>query len=340
MSIIDLLLKSDEPSLKFKTKVFLLNENPESSENKKLQSDIKNSPRVKKLLSNRNASGELEPVNDPYQKWFGAHWVLVHLAELCYPQNDKALFPLRDQIYDLWLSDYMFKTVNYGNKMPTQKGEGVPVINGKARRCVSQQGNALFSTLSLGIADERSENLLELILKWQWPDGGWNCDKNPEAKVSSFKESLIPLRGLAKYLKLKKHKKASEALVKASELFLKRNLFRKLSDGKVIRPEFLKLHYPCYWQYDILFALKVMDEAGFLKDERCSEALDILESKQLKTGGWRTGGKFYKLENSNEFPPKINHEKVDWDTGGNSKMNEWVTLDALNVLKNAGRINL
>lgn len=340
MNIVDKLLKSEEPSVKFKTRVLLLNENPESPENKKLQSDIKNSFRVKKLLSLRNASGKLEPVNDPYQKWYGAHWILVHLSELSYPQNDKALFPLRDQIYNLWLTDYMFKTVDYGSKIPAQKGEGVPVINGKARRCASQQGNALYSTLSLGIGDERSEKLLELILKWQWPDGGWNCDKNPEAKVSSFKESLIPLRGLAKYLKLFKHKRASEALISASELFLKRNLFRKLSDGKVIRPEFLKLHYPSYWQYDILFALKVMDEAGFLKDERCSEALDIIESKRLKTGGWRAGGKFYKLDKSCEIPPKINYEKVNWDPAENSEMNEWITLDALKVLKNSGRVKM
>ena len=340
MNLIDVLLKSEEPSVRYKTKVNLLDENPDSHSNKKLKEEIKNSPRVKKLLSLRDSSGKLEPVNSPYQKWYGAHWVLVHLSELCYPENDKALYPVRDQIYDLSLSDYMLKTVVYSGKKPLIKGGGVPVVNGKARRCVSQQGNALYSTLSLGISDDRTQTLLELILKWQWPDGGWNCDKNPEAHTSSFKESLIPLRGLAKYLKFNKHKKAAEALNRASELFLQRKLFKKLSSGNIINPEFIKLHYPCYWQYDILFALKVMDEAGFIKDSRCNEALDLLESKQLKSDGWRSGGKFYKFDNSKESIHKINFEKVEWESAGNSKMNEWITLDALNVLKKAGRVKI
>ncbi|MBK7255094.1 MAG: hypothetical protein IPI04_14600 [Ignavibacteria bacterium] len=89
---------------------------------------------------------------------------------------------------------------------------------------------------------------------------------------------MIPLRGLAKYLKFNKHKKSCGSLNRASELFLQRKLFKKLSSGNIINPEFIKLHYPCYWQYDILFALKVMDEAGFIKDSRCNEALDLLES--------------------------------------------------------------
>lgn len=340
MKIIDELLRSGEPSVRFKTKVNLLNENPDSSVNKKLKEEIRNSVRVRKLLSFKDSSGRLEPVNSPYHKWIGAHWVLVHLAELCYPEKDKSLFPLRDQVYELWLTEFMLKTVAYTGNKTVYKSESVPVINGKARRCASQQGNALYSTLSLGIADERAETLLNLILKWQWPDGGWNCDRNPEARVSSFKESLIPLRGLAAYLKINKNKKAEEALKRAAELFLKRNLFRKLSSGKVIRTEFIKLHYPCYWQYDILFALKVMDEAGFIKDERCNEALDLLEYKQLKSGGWRTGGKFYRFENSDKVLMKINYERVNWVSGNKSKMNEWITLDALNVLKNAGRIKL
>ncbi len=50
--------------------------------------------------------------------------------------------------------------------------------------------------------------------------------------------------------------------------------------------DFLKLRYPCYWHYDILVGLKVMAEAGFLKDPRCREALDILVSKRLPDGGF------------------------------------------------------
>ena len=48
----------------------------------------------------------------------------------------------------------------------------------------------------------------------------------------------------------------------------------------------VRLHYPCYWHYDLLAGLKVMAEAGFIGDPRCREALDLLESKRLPGGGF------------------------------------------------------
>ena len=75
------------------------------------------------------------------------------------------------------------------------------MINGRVRRCASQEGNCIFYSLALGLADERTEELVARLIKWQWEDGGWNCDKRPEAAISSFNETLIPLRGLAWYAK-------------------------------------------------------------------------------------------------------------------------------------------
>jgi len=340
MVLVDTLLKSSEPSIRYKTRVNILNENPNSALNKKLREGIRTSARVQRLLSNRDESGKLEPVNNTYQKWFGAHWVLVHLAELCYPEGDKTLFPLREQLYGIWLTERMLTSFVCKDKKDVYKADGVIVLENRARRCASQQGNALYSLQSLGITDNRTETLVQLLLKWQWPDGGWNCDRNPDAHVSSFKETLTPLRGLAEYLKSNHDIKVKSAVKKAAEVFLKRKLFKKISDGKIINNEFIKLHFPCYWHYDILYGLKVIEEAGFIKDKRCDEALDLLESKQLKSGGWSAGGKYYKFEDRKDLLPKHNYEIVDWATKGNSKMSEWITVDALHVLLKAGRIKI
>lgn len=67
-----------------------------------------------------------------------------------------------------------------------------------ARRA-SQQGAALLAVTRLGLADERAATLVERLRHWQWPDGGWNCDKRPGARMSSVAETLLPLRGLAAY---------------------------------------------------------------------------------------------------------------------------------------------
>jgi len=80
----------------------------------------------------------------------------------------------------------------------------------------------------------------------------------------------------------------------------------------------------------------VTAEAGFIQDKRCNAALDLLESKQLPDGGWPAERKYYKFDSE----IRLGNEHVDW--GGTSKkaMNPWVTVDALYVLKEAGRLRI
>jgi hypothetical protein len=147
-------------------------------------------------------------------------------------------------------------------------------------------------------------------------------------------ESLIPLRGLALHAKLTGNANSKQAAERAAEVFLKRHLFKRQRDGKPIHGNFLKLHYPCYWHYDILFGLKVMAEAGVIEDSRCQEALTILESKRLTDGGFPAEARYYRTG------PKAQtgRSPVDWGGAKSKRMNEFVTLDALVVLKAAGRL--
>ena len=325
--IINMLLESSEPSIRYKTRVNVLGEDPSSEAVLLLQKEIRASERICTLLKNRDSSGRLESANNPYKKWYGAHWVLASLADLGYPKDDESLFPIIDFVLDYWLdSSYFYK---------------VPIIEGKARRCASQQGNILFSTLKLfGLKDERVDKLAQLLIKWQWPDGGWNCDKNPKARKSSFWESLIPFRALALYAQLSNRKEAYDACGRAAEVFLSHSMYRKISSGEIMNEEFMQLHYPCYWHYDILFGLKVMAEAGYINDPRCSKALDLLESKQLPNGGWPAEAKYYRVLKTKPTRPVSNIELVSWGVTGKNRMNEWVTADALYVLRASGRLKI
>jgi hypothetical protein len=316
-NIIDGLLNSHEPSVRYKILVNVLGEKPESPKIRKLQEEIKSSPRVKLLLSERRKNREIP--HHPYRKWYGAHWVLATLADIGYPAGDKSLIPLREQVFS-WL-------------FSGQHQEFTKTINGLTRRCASQEGNALYSLLTLGLADERTEELANRLVKWQWPDGGWNCDRDPQASNSSFWESLIPLRALSLHARLTGNRKSKEAAKRTSEVFLKRHLFKRQKDNQVMNDDFLKLHYPCYWRYDILFGLKVMAEAGFIKDKRCQDALDILESKSLPDGGFPAEGKYYVVSKT----AATHRSLVDWGGTNRKRMNEFVTADALFVLKKAGR---
>lgn len=317
-SVVETLLASDEPSIRYKIRVSVLGEDPQSHGILALQEEIRTSPRIEALLAERTADGTVP--HGVYKKWSGPHWILSALADLGYPAGDPTLAPLVDQVCNCWLSP--------------RHVEAVQVIQGRARRCGSQEGNTLYALLKLGFDDERADRLAANLLWWQWPDGGWNCDKKPGAKTSSFHETWLPLRALALYGRRRNHAGATLATARAAEVFLSRHLFRRRRDGSVIRPGFLQLAYPAYWHYGILNGLKVIAEAGLICDERCTEALDVLESKRLPDGGFPAEVAYYGTARSRPS----GYSPVKWGVKRTGQMNEWVTAEALTVLKAAGRL--
>ncbi len=334
--VIDRLLASDEPSIRWKTRAHVLGESDTARRVRALRQEIRDSPRVRALLSGRDRAGRLVHGRSVYDKWRGAHWVLSTLADIGYPAGDRSLLPARDQLMTHWLDTRLFyNEFKADTKGSSYRQRGVPIIQGRHRRCASQQSNALFSVLTLGLEDQRTEDLVERLLHWQWPDGGWNCDRKPDARNSSFMESLLPLRALALVARTTAHVDAGDAARRAAELFLTRQLFRRRSNAAVIRAEFVALHYPLYWHYDVLGGLKVMAEAGFIGDPRCNEALDLLEAKRLSDGGWAAEGRYY----STSGKAASGVEWVDWGGVKKRRANEWVTVDALAVLQAAGRLS-
>ncbi|MHA2472084.1 MAG: hypothetical protein ACXAES_02500, partial [Promethearchaeota archaeon] len=289
-----------------------------SSKMRELQEEIRNSARVQSMLSH---------VEGVYKKWQGSHWVLSILAELNYPPEDDSLIPLRDQVYNWLLSPKFIRSIK--------------TISGKVRRCASQEGNAIYYSHKLGLTDERTEQLIDRLLEFQWPDGGWNCDKNPTAHCSSYHESLIPLRALIRHLneageQISKNRRNAiqNAIENAKEVFLKRGLFLSASTGKIIHPNFALLHFPYYWRYNILFALKVMNEGGFLGDPRCKKALIYIQSKELSTGGFPAEIKYYTFSTK----ARSGRSAVNWGGTSKKRFNEWVTSEAFSILKDADRL--
>ncbi|MDG6906793.1 MAG: hypothetical protein JRN20_13515 [Nitrososphaerota archaeon] len=318
------LLLSPEPSIRYRVLVNIVGVNPQSEGAEELREEIRRSARVMSLLSERANDGKIHV--HPYSKWYGAHWVLTSLADLDYPQMDSALIPMRDQVY-AWLFSQEHTDVK---EQSHPYSAPYKTVRNRVRIHASIEGNALYSTLKLGIGDERTDALAERLVSSQWEDGGWNCDKTPSASHSSFNESLLPLRGLIYHSKLRNSRTSIEATERAAEYFLKRRLFRRLHDGKVISERFLELHYPSYWHYDILSALRVMAEGGFIGDSRCKEALELLRARELPGGGFPADRKFYRTGKG----ARTGRSLVSWGDAG-EKMNEFVTADALWVLNSA-----
>ncbi len=332
--LIQRLLRSPEPSIRWRTRVRVLDEPRQRPLVRALEREIRDSPRVERLLTRSREKFTAGTFGGIYRYWQGIHWALTALADIGYPDGDPALRPVLDRAAAMWTLPQYDRTLAVTGTTVAPARDAVLCLNGKYRRCASQQGNALLYLSRLGQGAEPAAHLADLLARWQWEDGGWNCSRSPSAHVSSFMETLSPLRGLAAYAEVSGAPKALRTAQRAAEPFLERRMFRRRTDGSVMRPRFLQLHYPLYWYYDVLGGLKGMAEVGRIRDPRCAEALDWLEGRELPAGGWPADARQYHVSAAYEHGA----EYVDWGAPARRRANDWVTTDALYVLNAAGRL--
>jgi hypothetical protein len=177
--------------------------------------------------------------------------------------------------------------------------------------------------------DRRVRGLAADLIGWQWPDGGWNCDKRLAASHSSFNESLAPMWGLAECWAETGDESALAAARRTAELFLRHRIFRSHRTNEVGNPTWLRLRYPPYWHYSVVQALLKLIPLGLVNDPRAKDALDLIESKRRPDGTWSADGAYWRRGRSG-----TGIEVVDW---GRSGPNEMLTLNAIRVLVAAGR---
>jgi len=328
------LADSPEPAIRWRTAVRVLGQDPGGRRCRAISEEVRRSQLVRDLLTRARSRFVPGRFGGIYRSWQGIHWGLAALADLGYPRGDPELVPLLDRALGMWTQPDYDRTVRLTSTARRSAHHGVPMLRGRYRRCASQQGNALFYASLLSEPDARAEHLAELLARWQWDDGGWNCSRSPTAHVSSFMETLTPLRGLVAYADRTGSVAARRTALRASEVFLARRLYRRRRDGSIMRPRFLQLHYPLYWHYDVLGGLKAMAEVGRIDDPRCRDALDWLEDRELPGGGWPVDSRYYHVTHRYEHGA----EYVDWGPPNGRRPNDWVTTDALFVLRVAGRL--
>jgi hypothetical protein len=226
----------------------------------------------------------------PYRKWTGSHWRLVSLVELGVPSTNRAARAAANDVL-AWIAVL---------------SEPV-VIDGRERRHASIEGNALAVCCRLGMArDARVRRLVDVLQRSQWPDGGWNCDRRPLERRSSFHETLAPIWGLVEYHRATGDRDSFEAAQRAAELLLEHRLFRSRKSGGVIDSEWLHIHWPHYWHYDYFQGLRALGLVGLLRDPRAEEALQLLRSRRRPDGTWKVSGRRYWSRGRSKT------EVVDW----------------------------
>lgn len=169
--------------------------------------------------------------------------------------------------------------------------------------------------------DARIHALADQLLAQQMPDGGWNCQSYNGATHSSFHTTISVLEGLRAYEKFQPQNKPKiqHAQQRGREFLLIHRLFKSHRTGKVVKSDFTCFSFPPRWYYDILRALDYFRECGAEKDDRLSDAIEIVLKRQTNEGKWllqnrHPGRTFFEMEQVGE-------------------PSRWNTLRALRVLK-------
>lgn len=164
--------------------------------------------------------------------------------------------------------------------------------------------------------------VVDWLLDEQLDDGGWNCETRNGSIRSSFHTTLSVLEGFLEWERAVGviDPAIVEARAKAHDYLLDRRLLRSLSTGEIINPRWKLFSFPPRWHYDVLRGLDYFRDAGVRFDERCDEAVSLIEHKRRPDGTWPLQNHYAGKE----------HFKME---PGPGKPSRWNTLRALRVLR-------
>jgi len=180
-------------------------------------------------------------------------------------------------------------------------------FDGEVEPCIN--GNVVRTGVYFG-ADMTL--LVERLLGEQLADGGWNCEVEYGATVSSFATTINVLEGLLDYeTATGGAARVGEARRRGEEYLVERRLFRRKSTGEVVDPDWLRFSFPTWWHYDVLRGLDYLRAARDTPDERVSEAIEVVTRNRDRDGRWplenvHAGATHFKLEDGEGRPSRWN----------------------------------
>jgi hypothetical protein len=166
-------------------------------------------------------------------------------------------------------------------------------------------------------------SVVDLLIKTQMDDGGYNCRVTRSGAVhSSMHTTISVLEGFQEYKAngyAYRIAEVEQIAAEAREFLLQHQLFMSDRTGTVIDKRYLMLSYPSRWRYDILRALDYFRSEGIDYDARMQPAIDVLLEKRKKDGTW---------------PVQARHPgQAHFEMEKTGKSSRWNTLRAMRVLR-------
>jgi len=304
MNVIDWLLDAD-PAIRWQVMRDLTHEPP----------DVIAAERAR--IATEGWGARLLALQGPDGLWAGTAWSqewtdTFHALELLRrlgldpesPQAQRAVGLVREHV--TWGDGAPFEAPWANNRF--FEGEVEPCIN----------GNVVATGAYFGLD---MTPLVDRLLDEQLPDGGWNCEVENGATVSSFETTINVLEGLLEHERaLDGSARVGEARRRGEAYMLERRLFRRKSTGEVIDPSWLRFSFPHWYHYDVLRALEYLRDAEIKPQERIAEAIGVVEGNRAPDGRW-------PLQNVHEGEAYVQLDD------GEDRPSRWNTLRALRALE-------
>ena len=184
--------------------------------------------------------------------------------------------------------------------------------------CVT--GMVLAAAAYFRLQDDRLDHYADYLLGQQMKDGGWNCRSYWGATHSSFHTTILALEGLFEYERYSSRNsdRVREAQARGREFFLRHRMFRSHRTGKVVKPAITLFSFPPRWHYDVLRGLDYFRACVARRDERLSDAIELVRKRRKPEGRWVL---------QNHYPGRTFFEMEKL-----GQPSRWNTLRALRVL--------
>lgn len=305
--VLDWLLEPEQPAVRYRTLVDLMDRSKNDSDVLETYSEIPTRGWARDILARQKPGGYWVSQKSLYRpKYVVTNWMSIILSDLGMTNKDKRIKEAAGLFFEYWLDE---------SKDSIFKDE--VCIVGNAARMLTRFGYG---------EDGRVRRLFDRLVEDQKQDGGWHC-------FESTKGTLDGWEGLAAFAALpnsKRTRKIKESVERGAEFYLERRLFKE--GGSKYLPWF-RFHYPNHYYYDILVGLDMITSLGYGSDKRLAPALEILNKKRQKDGTWL-------LDRVHPDPPSYSWGKGNLKSKRRAfaleeagEPSKWITLTALRVLK-------
>jgi hypothetical protein len=317
--IISLLLRSEDPSVRYYTLTELAGKSDSEPEVRLAKESVMTQGHVPVILGKQKPAGHWGKPEDFYMrsKYKGTVWNMILLAALGADPNDSRIRSMCEFIlsasYDRSTGGFSYNSHSDGI---------IPCLT----------GNMAWALIRFGYAaDPRLQKSLEWMAEYQrYDDGDGKPGKEWPYRFEKCWGRHTCHLGVTKMLKAfaeipagNRTDKMNSAIERGIEYILMHRIHKSSRNpSRVAMKKWTEFGFPHMWNSDIIEVLSILAKYG-IRDERTGDALDLVLSKRQPDGWW-----------INEH----NHEKcLTAAIEKKGEPSEWVTMNALKVLEYYGR---